>query len=439
MSEMNAYSPFERNLGRLLKSSVVAPAPDFEERIVRVVLGEVRREPSVYTRLRRRTRIAYWSSAVAATVVALLAAITWRLLPTAQPVYAGKIKVVYGLVALQKEDSSVDLGQAVPGAEGKWEEFPSGAWISTRWGSQAEVLLADHSRLLCRPHTVVRVESGRNGETITLSQGGINIEAAKQAPHGIFQIETPGARIAILGTRLDVHVIQKADGRNQTRVSVVAGQVEMESGGKTILLPANTEGVADEGSPPVRRSLTTEVNELLRLRQWNQRLATEAGLETGSPAIIEFQGDATANVWSVVSLRYPSEEDHYTHAIQLKEEASEVEAFTLEGSPLKVIQAGRVVEIQTPNSSGEKAANRQFILRLGGVKGMFTALGKGVFEFAYTQQNPVALSLVQFRLPESAEIEEIRPEPVEKTKSISRQFLTVAAHVRELEIVTRDH
>ena len=104
-----------------------------------------------------------------------------------------------------------------------------------------------------------------------------------------------------------------------------------------------------------------------------------------------------------------------------------------------MVQAGRVVEIQTPDSPGEKAANRQVILKLGGVKGMFTALGKGVFEFAYTKQNPVALSLVQFRLPESAEIEEIRPEPVEKTKSISRQFLTVAAHVRELEIVTRDH
>lgn len=437
MSEMNAYSPFERNLARLLKSSVAAPAPGFDERMRRVVLEEVRRESSGYDPPRRRRRVTYWLSAIAATAVTLLVVVAWRsLLPSPQPAYAGKVKVVYGLAALQKDDVSLDLGQSVPGAEERWEEVPSGAWISTRWGSRAEVLLADHSRLLSRPHTIFRVESGRSGEKITLSRGGINIEAAKQAPHKSLQIETPGVRIAVLGTKLDVYLIQKADGRSQTRVSVATGRVEMDSGGTTIVLPANTEGVADEGSPPMRRCLTAEINEINRLLAWNRRLATDAGLETGSPAIIEFQGDATANLWSVVTL--PSaQSDGKTCCLTVNEQTSAVEAFTLEGSPLEVIHKDRAIEIHLPDSPGETAAVGQVILKLSGIKGIFTALGKGVFEFSYAKENPAAISLMQFRLPESARIEEISPEPVEKTKSISRQFLTVAAHVRQLKVVNR--
>ena len=44
--------------------------------------------------------------------------------------------------------------------------------------------------------------------------------AAKQAPGNSLTIETPGAKITVPGTRLDVHVVERLDGRKQTRVSV---------------------------------------------------------------------------------------------------------------------------------------------------------------------------------------------------------------------------
>jgi hypothetical protein len=110
----------------------------------------------------------------------------------------------------------------------------------------------------------------------------------------------------------------------------------------------------------------------------------------------------------------------------------------MQGSPLEIIRRDHAIEIQPPDSLDEKSDRTQVILKRGGVKGAFTALGKEAFEFACAKQDPACLSLVQFRLPESAYIEEIRPEPVEKTNSISRQFLTVVAHVWDLEITNRN-
>ena len=91
------------------------------------------------------------------------------------------------------------------------------------------------------------------------------MDAAKQAPSNSLTIETPGAKITVLGTRLDVHVVERLDGRKQTRVSVLSGEVELESAGRKIVLLPNMEGVADQGGPPLARSLTAEVNEMIRL------------------------------------------------------------------------------------------------------------------------------------------------------------------------------
>jgi ferric-dicitrate binding protein FerR (iron transport regulator) len=437
MNEMSPSTPYENNLVRLLKISVLQPDAAFTERMLGAVTEEVGRQRSVRPVARRRSRVVYWSSALAATAVTLVIIIAWKTINIAQP-SAGKVRAVYGLVALEEDHVSTDLEQNAPASSEKWEEVQSGAWVHTRWGSRAEVLLSDRSRIFSRPQTVFRVENDRKGETIVLKQGWLSIEAAKQEPDKVLLVETPGARIAILGTKLDVHLVHKPDGRVQTRVSVAEGRVEMESGGKKILLPANTEGVADEGFPPQRRCLTPEVNELIRLLQWNQRLATQAGVRTGSPSIIEFQGDATAKLWSVVSLPGPAKEDRKSYSLHLKEDVPEAEAFTLEGSPLKVKHSGRIVEIQMPDTSAQIGKNSVIILKLSGMAGVFTAQGKGVFEFIHAIDDPDILSLVQFRLPESAEIEEIRPDPVENTKFYSRQSITVAAHIRGLETAACD-
>jgi len=91
-----------------------------------------------------------------------------------------------------------------------------------------------------------------------------------------------------------------------------------------------------------------------------------------------------------------------------------------------------------PDTLAKIGKNSGIILKLSGMAGVFTAQGKGVFEFIRAVEDPGVLSLVQFRLPESAEIEEIRPDPVENTKFYSRQSITVAAHIRGLETAARD-
>ncbi len=437
MNEKSPSTPYEKNLERLLKSSVPHPDVALTERMLRAVSEEIARGRSVRPVARQRTRVVYWSSALAAAAVMLAIMIVWNPFNAAQ-LSTGKVRAVYGLVALEEDHVSTDLHQKTPKSTDKWEEVRPGAWIHTRWGSRAEVLLSDRSRIISLPHSVFRLVNDRKGATIVLKQGWLNIEAARQAPGKVLHVETPGVRIAILGTKLDVHLVHKPDGRVQTRVSVAEGRIEMESGGQRISLPANTEGFADEGSLPQRRSLTPEINELFRLLQWNEQLATQAGLRNGLPSIINFQGDGTANIWSVVSLPASAKQTSKTCLLRLNEDVAEAEAFTLQGSPLSVKNDGRTLEIQMLDASLTPGENNDIIIKLSGINGIFTARGKGVFEFVHSVSDPGVVSLVQFRLPESAEIEEIRPAPIEKAKFYSRQSITVPAHIRGLETATCD-
>jgi hypothetical protein len=435
MNEMTPSIYLEKNLGRLLKTSVARPDAAFMDKVLNAVSEEVRRERAAQPVVRRHQRMLYWSTAFAAAALLLVIIFNWKSSVIEKPL-TGKVRAVCGLVAFGEDHSSTNLEQDQPTSVEKWESIQSGAWVSTRWGSQAEVLLSDSSRIFSRQQSVFKVENGRQGDTIVLKQGWLSIKAAKQAPNKVLQVETPGVKIAILGTKLDVHLVQKPDGRQQTRVSVTEGRVEMESGGKKILLPANTEGVADEGSAPLRRCLTPEINELLRLLDWNRQLSTQAGMKAGLPSIVEFQGDSTAKIWSVVSLVSQAKKDSKTYLLHLKEDVSEAEAFTLQGSPLKVKNSGRILEIQMPDTPIEIDNRSQIILKLSGMAGVFTAEGKGKFQFVHAVEDPGVVSLIQFRLPESAKIEDIQPAPIENTKYYSRQSITVAAHIRGLDTAT---
>jgi hypothetical protein len=282
--------------------------------------------------------------------------------------------------------------------------------------------LADRSRLLSHSRTSIRLESGRKGEKILMQEGWLSVEAAKQAPGKELRIETPSARISVLGTRFDVRLVQKPNGRKQTRVSVTSGQVAMESGGKSILLPANTEGVADEGNAPQRRCLTLEINEMARLRKMNEQRASEKGGRAGSPAIVEFQGDASAVVWAMARLNGT---EQTTHTLQLKRDVASAEVFTEEGSPLAARLSGRSLDVQLPGARTAKDSRNWIVLKLVGVQGLFSEQEKGIVACDLAGDGSKTLSLLQFRLPEKARIEEIKPYPIETTKSLSRQVITI--------------
>ena len=77
-----------------------------------------------------------------------------------------------------------------------------------------------------------------------------------------------------------------------------------------------------------------------------------------------------------------------------------------------------------PVSPGEETA---LIVKIPDVRGLFPEQGPGVHELSLSAADFDVLSLVQFRLPASARIEELRPPPMETRRSLSRLVITVAA------------
>lgn len=446
MSGNKPPTSFEKNLVRLLKAAPVERADAAaSEPWVRAVLAEVRQERDNRAARRRpwwRSRAVAWSSALAAAALVLVVFAAWRLLaPGNGPGngnigQVGQVRAVYGLVAMET-GAPAAAGQSAgqPSAVGtdKWAAIGRGTRVRTRWGSQAEILLADQSRLLSRSQTTLELESGRQGEKVFLREGWLSVEAAKQRRGKVLRIETPGALVSVLGTKFDVHLVQKPSGRSQTRVSVAEGRVELESAGRKVFLPPNTEGVADEGLAPERRCLTPEVNELLRLAGLNEKLAREQGLSAGSPAIVEFHADATATVWLLA--RPQGGEKGKMVTLRLKGETSGAEAYTLEGEPLGVSLAGDKLQVRLGGAGMEAKADGRLILKLSGVKGLFLPRGSGSFEAAAAGGEAPELSLYQFRLPDTARIDQIEPRPIETVRSLSRQAVTLALRAKGPELV----
>ena len=314
------------------------------------------------------------AAAVAASIL-IAGWISWNLYQAAAQ-KAGQVRTVFGLVSL---DQNTPLTSAIR----------SGQWIETHSGSQAEVFLSDRSRLLAWPRTLFQIGKTPAGQQISLTQGFIRVEAAKQAAGKHLTVDTPGSKITVLGTRFDVHVIQKPDGRKQTRVSVSEGKVNLQSGGESIILPPNTEGIAGENQPPLKRSLTPEVNEMIRLIEKNKILARQYNLKAGTPAIVDFNGDGSVTLWIVASPRD-------------KSVSPEIEKFPFEGIT---------------------------IIKISNVKGLFKDKGRGIFELTRIAAGQKVLSLLQFRLPSTADIKELSPKPVETRKTLSRLIITVPSDV----------
>lgn len=260
----------EENVRRLIESSAVEPQADLQRRLVATVLDEVRPP-----RAHGPDRKTGWTVALLAAAGVVAVFVVWNFPRGAfqevdfthpgpnAPSHAGvvpevgQVRKVSGLVSLQDGQLLRHVDQI--------EYVRPGQWVETCAESEAAILLPDKSRLSVGPHGRVRIAGTTDGQRLVVERGVLQVEAAKQPPGNSLTIETPAATITVLGTRFEVHVVLTHDGRKQTRVCVLSGEVELESAGRKIVLPANMEGIADEGEPPSIRSLTTEVNEMVRL------------------------------------------------------------------------------------------------------------------------------------------------------------------------------
>jgi len=226
---MNVQSDIlERNLGRLITSAATADVQQAAPPLLEAVRAEVRAE-----RRRRARQRLYCIGAVgglAAAAALVIVCVILRTPPTSLPAaplaVLGQAKTLYGLATLADGKDQRPLTGS--------SELHAGQWVQTLTGSLAEVLLADASKVLLQPRTLLQVLAKPNGQKLLLQEGQVTIQAARQAPGHCLTIATPGSEITVLGTTLDVHLIQRPDGIRQTRVSVNSGKVQMSGAGRSI-------------------------------------------------------------------------------------------------------------------------------------------------------------------------------------------------------------
>jgi hypothetical protein len=404
------------------------PPPVYSPALLAPVLAEVRLRR--HRRVRRRVLVAgiFSMSAAAAVVVAIL--MPWNIPPREVPspvADVGQVKAVSGLALLTGGETTLQLA----GKEG----VAAGDWLQTAWGSRAEVLLSDESTLVVQPHTRLQINAGTGGKSILLDDGQISLDVAKQPPDKALTITTPESQVTVVGTSLEVQVLTKSDGRKQTRVDVFSGHVKLASGGRSVTLLPNMQGVADEGQPPFARSQTEELNELARLAARRTALAAEAGIPAGSAAIIEFQNDRSATVWTLVEIDNSAQSESTECLLECDLPNCSLEFFSLSGARLAATGQDRRWRVDLSAEPLPPGGTRTLVAKVGNVPGLFAMCGPGVLGFDATASQPPRLSLLQLRLPASARVEQITPPPLENRCSLGRRVLTISSNCQLPKVV----
>lgn len=431
----------ERNIESLIASAGRLPKGAAES-LMEPVLVEVRRQ---HRRLARRRAVAAALISITAAAAVILGAV--YLQPNAlekptSPVRPGltqpeiasaatevaRIRAVSGLASLTNGASA----RALAGRE----SVTAGQWLRTAWGSRAEVLLADQSQLVLQAHTRLQINARPSGREILLDEGQISFEVAKQPVDKTVTVRTPQAQVTVVGTTLDVQVITKSDGRKQTWVDVHSGRVELTSGAKRVVLLPNMQGIATGDEPPVARSQTSEVNELARLVDQTAALAARGGIQPGGAAIIEFSSDGSATLWSLIETANAGGTALDEGRLECDAIDGDLDVFSLDGARFPVVREREQWRVDWSADPLPPGQHRTLVVRVCNVGGLFAPLGGGVFEFSGPASRPAELSLLQLRLPSSAHVEEIMPEPIEVRRSLSRFVLTLSS-VCELPRVVR--
>jgi len=420
MKNESRQNIFEENLGKMLNSAMTKGDSVFEENLTKTILTEVDKQRSI---VRYRLLFKKMSLAAAAAVIAIAAIWFANRVSTGT---VGQVRNIYGIVIISNGNTPEKVLETA--------NIHAGQWIETLSGSKAEILLKDKSKLLPAPRTVLQVNNGGNGQQILLQQGFVAIEAAKQPAGKSLTIKTDGSKVKVLGTSLDVRLIKRPDGSKRTRVSVTSGSVELESSGEKVLLPANTEGIADEGKVPVKHPSNPEVSEMVRLFNRNKELAIQSNVKADLPAIIDFIDGSTAAVWTMVPFEKLEETSAGQYLLKLKYPSTGARIFTFEGTELPVNSQGRNLQIDFSGPGFDPSQINQLILQLPGIKGIFQSDDGSMVRFDRPESSFPTVTLFQFRLPESANIEQIYPEPIETAKKLNKLLITVATDSLMFEV-----
>jgi hypothetical protein len=405
---------FEENLRKLVAAAAGDRDSGFQDRLSRAVGGEVRRRRSV---VRHRLFLGGFAAAAALVVAVSL------FMSTGNVAQVGQVHPIYGATEL-------DGGGSVQKVLDDQQISPAQT-IRTLSGSRAEVRMSDGSRLVLSPRTSLQARREKRGVRVSLQSGAVDVEVARQQGGRSFRVQTPGSQVKALGTAFEVRLASRPDGGGRTRVAVTSGTVELESGESSVLLPANTEGVADEGRAPERHLGSLELNELVSLLKRNEELARQTNKEPGQPCIVHFKGGSTAAIWTLIRLSNFKRSSAGTYSLRLVCPASKAKVFTLDGQSVPATGQGRNLSIAASNLG--VAADTDLILELPEVSGVFQAQSGGTIAF-HRPVNPRVVTLFQLHLPARANIGRISPEPVDTTRKLDRQVITIAANADRLQV-----
>jgi len=403
----------EKNLAAMFEKSSNQISPEFEHRLLASVGQEVRRQ----RRLRMHKR---WFVRVSAAAAVLILAIL--LVPHGdEPI--GTITDIRGLVILRN-------GKRLEAVEGQRLVHPR-QWIQTQSGTTADVVLSDQSRLTPHPRTAIQLDRERHGHTVRLEKGTVAIEAQKQPPGQYLKVETPGAAIKVLGTSLEVRVVEKPTGVKQTHVHLRSGSVELASGGLSTRLLPGMVGIAEEGRAPQSISSIREVNELRRLLQDTRTRAARTKAQANMPAIVDY---VNSTVWTVVPLSDFTDDGANTYSLRLAYPAFGVRACTLEGATLETRAAGRVLYLEMSPELQTAGSVDSVVLRIPNATGLVHMNSDQAGEFALPAAASPSVTLLQLCLPRFAKVDAVAGEIIDTTERLDRLVVTLAADAQALQL-----
>ena len=413
MKNDDKQDALEHNLAEMLSRGGDQVTSGFERRLIQVVGRQVQRQRQA--RIQRRWFVR--ASVAAAILIAAVLIIPQGLVDSDAPI--GLITDIRGLVIVSNGESSEFV-------EGQ-RSVHARQWVQTQSGTTAHVVLADQSRLTPHPRTAMQLDLKKHGHTVRLEKGSVAIEAHKQPPGRYLMVQTPGTSIKILGTRLDVRVVEKPTGVKQTRVRLHSGSVELASGGISTLLLPGMVGIAEEGRAPSGESSVLEVNELRRLLQDTRRRAEQTNAQANMPMIIDY---VNSTVWTIVPLGQFNANSGDVYSLRLKYPAFRVKAYTLEGAAADTRAEGRVLRVDL----SQRSQTAGVILRIPNAAGLFRVGAGSIHELAVPADASPSVTLLQLCLPKSAMVHAIEDEIIETSERLDRQIVTLAADSQTLHL-----
>ncbi|HZE98551.1 MAG TPA: FecR family protein [Planctomycetota bacterium] len=169
--------------------------------------------------------------------------------PKPEPTRVVRVGVLARLEKIEG-DVQVDGRRAVAGQELETEQTLQTGPTKSR----ASVVLADGSRLGLEADGVVKeISKGSKGTRVTLSQGTLSADVAKQPADQPLTIATPHGEARVLGTVLRL-VVDPAS----TRLEVREGKVRLTRDGKSVDVPAGQFATAGAGTPLAAKSLSPD-------------------------------------------------------------------------------------------------------------------------------------------------------------------------------------